>query len=280
MNCFAQSSTSLTSRLLLCIGTLLLVESVSAQTAPDLGSTGTYAIVSGTFSNTTAGTAIVGDVCYTTPPAIVPAIDGAVVVPCAELAGTDQDAALADLNSQACTSLGAAIALDAVSIGGGPLGVFPPGCYSSTGAMSITTGTTVSLSGIGVHIFRPGGALDPAANSQVVVANGACENNVFWAPVGGTTVGANADFVGNIFRGTADGLSITLGDSSTLIGRALAYGSTVTTANALITVPGPCGGGAAGSVAELPTLNQYGMALLLLLTLGAGAVGYRRYRTF
>ncbi|MEO7200207.1 MAG: IPTL-CTERM sorting domain-containing protein, partial [Dokdonella sp.] len=87
---------------------------------------------------------------------------------------------------------------------------------------------------------RPGGSLDPAADSQVVVAAGACIDNVFWAPVGGTTVGANANFVGTIFRGVADGLSITFGDSSTLIGRALAYGSTVTTANTTITVPDPC----------------------------------------
>jgi len=97
------------------------------------------------------------------------------------------------------------------------------------------------LSGIGVFIFRPGGSLDPAANSQVVAADGACADNVFWAPAGATTVGANADFIGTIYRGTADGLSITFGDSSTLTGRALAYGSTVTTANTTMTVPVPCG---------------------------------------
>ncbi|MEO7936094.1 MAG: ice-binding family protein [Dokdonella sp.] len=164
--------------------------------------------------------------------------------------GTDENLALGDLNSQLCTPLGAAVSLDAISIGGGPPGVFPPGCYSSTGAMSITTGTTLNLSGSGVYIFRPGGSLDPAANSQVVVANGACQNNVFWAPAGATTVGANANFIGTIFRGTASGLSITLGDSSTLVGRALAYGSTVTTANTIITVPAPCG------VANTVTVNK------------------------
>ncbi len=212
-----------------------------AQTAPDLGSTGPYAVVSSTFANTTSGTAVAGDVCYTTPPAAAASVSGAIVVPCPAVTGADQNAALEDLNTQACISLGAAVSLDAISIGGGTPGVFPPGCYSSTGAMSITTGTTVSLSGNGVHIFRPGGALDPAANSNVVVANGACADNVFWAPVGGTTVGANANFIGNIFRGSASGLSITLGDSSTLLGRALAFGSTVTTANTTITVPTPCG---------------------------------------
>lgn len=103
--------------------------------------------------------------------------------------------------------------------------------------MSITTGATVTLSGNGVYIFRPDGAMDAGANSIVAAAGGACASDVYWTPTGATTVGANSDFLGNIFRGTADGLSITLGDSASLTGRALAFGSTVTTDNNLIAVP-------------------------------------------
>ncbi len=196
-----------------------------AATAPDLGSNGANGIVSETFANTTAAT---------------PNVTGVTVTPCPPLAETDQNAALADVNSQACTTLGAAVVLNTIVIGANPPGVLPPGCYSSTGAMSIDTGATVTLDGDGVYIFRPGGSLDPAANSQVVLAGGACADNVFWAPTGGTTVGANANFIGTIFRGVAAGLSITFGDSSTLLGRALAFGSTVTTANTTITVPDAC----------------------------------------
>ena len=220
---------------------LLISAPAQAATAPDLGSTSPYAIVSGTFSNTTAGTTINGDVCYTTPPAVVPSISGATVVPCPAETGTDQNAARADLISQDCISIGAAVALNEISIGGGPPGEFPPGCYSSTGAMNITASTTVTLSGTGVYIFRPGGAISAGANSNIVGAgSGACDFEVFWAPVGATTIGANANFIGNIFRGVADGLSITFGDSSTLIGRALAFGSTVTTANTTIVGPDGC----------------------------------------
>ena len=75
--------------------------------------------------------------------------------------------------------------------------------------MDITLGTTVTLTGPGVYIFRPGGALTTGDNSLVTLAGGACANDVFWAPVGATTLGANAatspgvpTFVGNIFRGT------------------------------------------------------------------------------
>ena len=222
---------------------------VSAQaTAPSLGSLATHAIVSDTYTNSlNAGleTAIIGNVCFTTGPATAPVSIVGSSGACPAAAGVDQGNALAILNGQACTSLGAgAVALNAVSIAGGPLGNFPPGCYSSGGAMTITLGTTVTLTGPGVYIFRPGGALTTGDNSLVTLAAGACANDVFWAPAGATTLGANAatsplvpTFVGNIFRGTAAGLSITLGHFAHLTGRALAFGSTVTTDSNTIDVP-------------------------------------------
>jgi len=120
-------------------------------------------------------------------------IVGTTVTPCPPAVGLDQATALANLNGQACTSLGAgAITLDSVVIGANPPGTIPPGCYSSGGAMNITATTNVTLSGAGVYIFRPGGALNTGANSRVLLANGACSGNVFWAPVGAATIGANA----------------------------------------------------------------------------------------
>jgi len=245
-----------------------------AQIAPDLGSADSYAIVSETFSNTTAGTSVTGDVCFTTAPAVDPTIFGAQVTPCPEQVGIDQNAARAALDAQLCTPIGAAVALDQISIGGGAPGVFPPGCYSSTGAMTIGTGATLTLSGDGVYIFRSGGALDPAANSSIVTAGGACSDNVFWTPAGGTTIGANASFVGNVFRGTADGLSITLGDSATFEGRALAFGSTVTTANNSMFVPEQCSVPSDPSdpsdpfePVAVPIFSTGGIALLSLLML-------------
>lgn len=218
---------------------LLLAAPALAQTAPDLGSTSPFGIVSGTFSNSGA-TVVDGDVCFTTGTAPTVTAGSSVLTPCPDQIGIDQNAARAELDAQSCTPIGDAVALDEIAIDAGPPGVFPPGCYSTTGAMSITTGATVTLSGEGVYIFRSGGALDPAADSSVVTENGACSGNVFWTPIGGTTIGANATFVGSVFRGTADGLSITLGDSASLEGRALAFGSTVTTANNAVTVPADC----------------------------------------
>jgi Ice-binding-like len=56
----------------------------------------------------------------------------------------------------------------------------------------------------GVYIFRPGGALNTGAHSNVMMAGGACAADVFWTPVGAATLRANAaplatpTFSGNI----------------------------------------------------------------------------------
>lgn len=49
----------------------LLATPGATQTAPDLASAAPYAIVSETFTNTSAGTTVDGDVCFTTGPDIV-----------------------------------------------------------------------------------------------------------------------------------------------------------------------------------------------------------------
>jgi hypothetical protein len=249
-----------------------------AATAPNLGSTSPYGVVSSTFtnSNTAPQTIVNGAVCFTTGPVTPPlTITGGTVTPCPPATGLDQGFALANLNGQACTSLGAgAVALDSIIIGSNPPGTIPPGCYSSGGAMNVTLSTTVTLNGAGVYVFRPGGALNTGANSRVVLAGGACASDVFWAPVGATTLGANAalsltpTFVGNIL----DAAGITIGHFANLTGRALAFGGTVTTDANTITVPS-CAAFVAGGI---PTLSEWAMVMLAALLAIAGFTALRR----
>ena len=251
-----------------------------AATAPSLGSTGTYGVVSSTFtnSNTAPQTIINGNVCFTTPPVTPPlTINGSTTTPCPPATGVDQGLALANLNGQPCTSLGAgAIALDSVIVGSNPPGTIPPGCYSSGGAMNVTVSTTVTLNGAGVYIFRPGGALNTGANSRVTLAGGACASDVFWAPVGATTLGANAalsptpTFVGNIL----DAAGITIGHFANLTGRALAFGGTVTTDADTITVP-TCAPFVGGGT-TIPALSEWAMVMLAGLLAIAGFAAMRR----
>jgi hypothetical protein len=252
----------------------------SAATAPNLGSTATYGVVSSTFtnSNTAPQTIIKGDVCFTTPPTTPPlTITGVTVTPCPPATGLDEGAALANLNGQPCTSLGAgAVALDSVIVGFNPPGIIPPGCYSSGGAMNVTVSTTVTLNGAGIYIFRPGGALNTGANSSVILAAGACASDVYWAPVGATTLGANAalsptpTFVGNIL----DAAGITIGHFANLTGRALAFGGTVTTDANTITVP-TCAPFVATGTA-IPTLSEWAIVILAALLVIAGVAAMRR----
>ncbi len=212
--------------------------SALAATSPSLGTESTYGIVSSTYTNSlNAGTetTINGDVCYTTGPATAPiAINGATNSPCPAATGTAQSTALANLNSQACTSLGSNVVLS---------GTFTPGCYSSTGTMDITLSTTVTLNGPGTYIFRSGGALTTGANSKVVLTNGASASDVFWTPGGAVVIGANSStsatptFVGNIIADALGSTGINLGHFVNLLGRALAFGHTVTTDSNTITVP-------------------------------------------
>jgi len=252
--------------------TLLCVASPAlAADAPDLGMAATFGILSGTYTNTVSGTTINGDLGYTTGPAVVPTVNGTTHVadPTYNQAGIDQNTALADLILQAglitCTNIGGgAVNLDAVNVGSGP-GVFPPGCYTNGGAMNITVNQTVTLNGVGVYIFRPGGALTTEANTSFVLAGGACESDVYWAPVGATTIGANTAFVGNIF----DAAAITIGHFTTLTGRALGFGGVVTTDANTITVPvcaplPPPGGVTLGKVFNPSTITQGGVSTLTI----------------
>lgn len=255
-------------------------EAVWAATAPNLGTTGTYGVISSTFtnSNTSPQTIINGDVCFSTGPTTPPlSITGATRTPCPPQTGLDQAAATANANGQLCTFLGAgAITLDTVVIGSNPPGTIPPGCYTSGGAMLITATTNVTLNGAGVYIFRPGGALTTGANSNLILANGACASDVFWVPVGATTLGANnalsptPTFSGNIL----DAAGITIGHFANLTGRALAFGGTVTTDAVTISVP-TCTS-VTGGVTPAPMFSAWVMTMFAALLVIASFAAIHR----
>lgn len=210
----------------------------SAAIQPVFGALGTYGVVSETFtnSNTSPYTQIFGDVCATTQPTTVPLlISGITSTPCAPAIGDDQTTALADLNAQATASCTSILTTGLVATnnlnegdidgaGASPAGTYTTGCYKTVGAMNVTTGTTVTLTGAGTYIFKStGGAITTGADSEVVLV-GASACDVFWTPVAATTLGANSTFIGTVI----DAAGISIGDTVTWTGRALAYGGTVT----------------------------------------------------
>ncbi len=206
---------------------------VMAATSPSLGAADTYGVLAGTYTNTVAGTTINGDVGYTTGPATVPTVNGTIYGPGAPTpqARIDAAAALATLATNPCTeNLGVIVNLS--TVGSHPTGVYNPGVYCSTGAMSIGT-AGITLSGAGTYIFRAVGALTSVANSVVTLANGASSCDVFWTPTAATTLAANTTFVGTIIDNAN---AITVGANTAWTGRALSLGAgTVTTDTNTIT---------------------------------------------
>lgn len=229
------------------IGLLLLIllqaffiipQEAYAATTPDLGQAASFGILSNTYTNTAPGTTINGDLGYTTGPAVNPTVNGTTynaLTTKYSTAGTDQAAALSALASQPCTHTFPAGAVDlATDTSHGAIGVYAPGvyCTAATSAASVGAGG-ITLSGSGTYIFRITGALTTVANSVVTASGGASTCDVFWTPIGATTLGANSTFAGTII----DDAGITIGSTVTWTGRALAFGGTVSTDTDTITAP-------------------------------------------
>lgn len=213
---------------------LLSTASVArAATTPSLNAADTYAILSNKYTNTVIGSTITGDIGFTTGPALAPGgvqMNYGAGAPYAT-AGIDQGNALTALSVQPCTFTFAPGAIDlSTDITHGPVSVYTPGVYCSTGAMTISGPLT--LNGSGTYIFRAVGALSTAAGAVVTLA-GASACDVFWTPTAATTLAANTSFEGTVIANAG----ITVGANTTWNGRALAFGGTVTTDTDTITAP-------------------------------------------
>lgn len=209
---------SISGHAVLTVATVLPVPPLVPVPAPgtiNLGAASSFAVLAGTsLTNNSGGTTVIGgDVgspSQTTDPVQLPGFanykSGAILTS----ALSDLQLAITDANSRTCTVSSAA----GIDLGGR---VFTPGVYCYAGAISIT-GTFI-MNGPGVYIFRTSSTLNSTANSIVAMAGGASASDVFWVPVGPTTLGANSVFKGSVLGQSA---AITVGDNTTLLtGRVL-----------------------------------------------------------
>jgi hypothetical protein len=206
------------------------IQIVTAAGPLDLTGINNFAILANTYTNSGEGTVLNGNLGYTVPPANSPTISGTTFISTDSTyisAEAIQAMLIASANnstqSGACTTtLTAATVLDSLAQ---PL---TPGVYCITGAVSINN--VITLSGDGVYIFRMGGALNTVANSVVRLDGDAKADNVFWVPVGATTLGANSVFTGNVLSNAA----ITIGTTVSMNGRILSNGAVTT--GSLVTI--------------------------------------------
>ena len=212
-----------------------------AATSPTLGAAATYGVLANTYTNPAAGTTVVGDVGFTTAPAIVPAgvrTNYGSSDPYAA-AGNAQGTAVAALASQPCTFTFPAGATDlATDTSHGPVGVYAPGVYCGATSSTTTIGAAgITLSGSGTYIFRLANPLTTADKSVVRLDAGATACDIWWTASPGSTLSTlGAD---SIFKGTyLNSSGITLASNVAWTGRALTFGGVVTTnINDTITVP-------------------------------------------
>ncbi len=107
---------------------------------------------------------------------------------------------------------------------------FVPGTYSS-GTLSLSAGTTVTLNGIGTYVFQIGSAIDIAGT--VVLSGGATAGNVIWLVGSSATLEGGSITVGDIVAYA----SITLDGGASVTGRTIALTAAVTMIdNAVTTV--------------------------------------------
>ncbi|MEX2052573.1 MAG: ice-binding family protein, partial [Candidatus Paceibacterota bacterium] len=204
-----------------------------AATTPSLGAAATYGILSSTYTNTSAGTTVNGDIGFTTGPAVAPLGTHANYGSGSpySTAGVDQGNTLSALAAQVCTFNFPAGAIDlSTDTTHGSIGVYSPGVYCSSGAMNV--GGPITLNGSGTYIFRSVGALNSTAGA-IVTLSGASVCDVFWTPSAATTLAANTTFYGTVISNAG----ITIGANTSWTGRALAFGGTVTTDTDNITAP-------------------------------------------
>jgi hypothetical protein len=111
------------------------------------------------------------------------------------------------------------------------------GVYSGPSKSPLSLTGPLVLDGAGnansVFIFQTNSTLITASGSTVTLINGAQECNVFWQVGSSATLGTGSVFVGNILALT----SITVNNSVTVHGRALARNGAVTLINDTFTKP-------------------------------------------
>jgi hypothetical protein len=191
-------------------------KSVVAQPAPiDLGLATSFSVLAGsslTNSNPTnlygdlgspsqnVTPSFVGGTNYLSGPILNDALNDL------KLAITDANSRTANVNSASAVDLGGLI--------------LTPGVYTFDGAISVTGTLTLDAQNdpSAMFIFRTKLTLNTTANSIIQMINGGNPCQVFFVPVGASTLGANSSFIGSILSHSAP---ITVGDNSNIVGRAL-----------------------------------------------------------
>lgn len=225
---------------LLMVVIMTLPASAASLAKVELGTTSTFAVLSGAAITNTGTTTINGDAGGNV--GLYPGTSfGATGVTMTGTAYLSDDAGVASLaqadlttayNDAAGRTPTTAITAD---LGGTTL---TSGVYNSAASIGVTGPLTLDAQGDpeAVFIFQAGSTLTTASNSEIKLINGARYCRIFWQVGSSVTLGTNSKFVGHVFAL----MSITANNGATVQGQLLARNGAVTLDNNTImngTVP-------------------------------------------
>ena len=181
----------------------------------NLGSAGTFAILSQSGITDVYASAIVGDV------GTSPITGAALLLTCGEVSGkvyTVDAAGPLPCRVNDATFLGSAVLdmgfayddaagrvfPDFTELGAGEIGglTLEPGLYKWSSGLLLSTDVTLSGGPDDIWIFQVAGTLNQANAKRVTLAGGAQAKNIFWAVAGAVTIGTTAHFEGVILAKT------------------------------------------------------------------------------
>ena len=196
-----------------------------SATAPNLGTTKSFAVLGGSTVTNTGSTVVTGDLGLSPgsavtgfPPGLV--LGGTIEASTAVAIQAQNDATTAynALASQACDQNLSGQDLGGMTLMGGTY------CFSTSAQLTGTLTLNAAGNPNAVFIIKTGSTLTTGSNSKVLLLNGASSCNVFWQVGSSATLGTGTTFSGSIIALT----SITLTTGASVQGRTLARNGAVT----------------------------------------------------
>jgi hypothetical protein len=211
----AKSSGGIAMALPIVWGFTTKVKAFTAQAPVNLGTAGTFAILSKTGITDVYKSAIVGDV--GTSPITGAAllltcgevvgkifvVDAAGPLPCAVNDATTLTAAVGDMGAAYLDAKGRT-APDFTELGAGEIGglTLAPGLYKWGTSVLISNDVTLSGGANDIWILQVAGKLKQANGVRVTLAGGALAKNIFWQVADSVAIGTTAHFEGVVLGGT------------------------------------------------------------------------------